>query len=252
MAELLATLPPDATQSTGQPAPSGFVQSVPTPAAFSVVAPSTPPPTYQTHGPQMPAPAFPAPTLPPPSPQPSIPTQHTRGGGSNKTLWIILAVLVLAGSSVGIVMAMRSSPAAETTPDDPDLLEDTDPPETPQMPDPPDPPEPSHNGVADPWAGGGAAPPPTPTPTPTPAPKPTPAAGAIPECDEWAELMERLAACTLMPEEAQQGLRQAAVQLRTSYGGKLKLPAATRAQITSSCKMGISTYQQMAEAYGCP
>jgi serine/threonine protein kinase len=180
MAELMAQQPLDTMQSTAQrPVAAGgtAAQPVATPVAYSAVPVGAPPPSYATHGPQMPAAAFAPPGAPPPgfappgspppgsppvgSPPPgsfvpgshlhetapappsaamvpasggyvppppgapaydphavatppnNLPTVRTRGGGSNKALWIVLALLVLAGGGVGIFMAVRGgeSPA---------------------------------------------------------------------------------------------------------------------------------------------
>ncbi len=254
IAALLASLPVDTAQSTAQrPVPSSFIPVAPTPAAYSAVSPPgvAAAPSYATHGPQMPtpAPAF----APPPSPPPHAqPTQQTRGRGSNKALWIVLAVLLAVGGTVGIVMAMRSSPAAETTPPETPETPET-PPDEPDEPETPDPPVTPPTRTDDPWAGGGGgggSPTPTAPPDPTPAPKLKSTTGGVPECEELADLMERLAACTLVPEDAQLGLKQAAAQVRSGYSGKLS--PEVRAQVASSCKMGLDGYQQMVEHYGCP
>ncbi len=254
IAELLATLPAETAQSTAQrPVPSAVLPSVATPAAYSAFGPpgAGPAPSYATHGPQMPAPAastpaFAPPSAPPPGSPQAVPTQHTRGGGSNKALWIVLAALLVASGGVAIVMAMRSTPAAETTPAEPAEPADTDPPATPATPPVP---APSPDGVADPWAGGG----PTVTPArprnPRPSTTGTAAAGLTAECDELAERMETLAACTLMPADAQQGLVQAALELRST--DIRKLTPEMRAQFSASCQTGLSSYKQMAEVYGC-
>jgi tRNA A-37 threonylcarbamoyl transferase component Bud32 len=133
IAALLATLPAETGQGTAQrpvAGPTG-AQSIPTPPAYSAA-------------PQMPAPAFAPSQLPPaalpvaahpthptgaapmvayppgvPAATPYNPHAHApvadqvarapRSTGSNKALWIILAVLVLAGGGVGLFLALRNN-----------------------------------------------------------------------------------------------------------------------------------------------
>ncbi|MDB4962723.1 MAG: serine/threonine protein kinase [Myxococcales bacterium] len=132
IAALLATLPGETGQGTAQrpvAGPTG-AQSIPTPAAYSALpnapqmpgpafAPAQPPPPSMVphHAGPPPAYAAPAAGAPPYNPHPQPTTgpiaRSAPGGGSNLALWIILAMLVLAGGGVGLYLALRK----DTKPD---------------------------------------------------------------------------------------------------------------------------------------
>ena len=290
MAELLATLPVDTQQSTAQRPAAGSTaaQAAATPSYSAT--PSTPAPTYDTHGPQMPGPAFAPPTSPPPGafpppggqvppsggylpPAPGAPAYNPHAvaaptvagpaprGGSNKALWIILAVLVLAGAGVGIYMATRTKEA----PPDPwsesgsgSGSETVTPVVTP-TPTPTPTPDAATQTGADPWSGGGAAADPDTVDddgdeadVDVRAPRPQGNASATgkgipPECVEFAKVIEKLARCDQFPAAARKQMVQAAEQIRAGYGAGLT-PAA-RAQVAAACATGTESYQQMVEMY---
>jgi len=289
MADLMAQQPLDTGARAA--AVGGMTgQAIATPPAYSAAPTGPPPPSYVTHGPQMPAPAFVHPAPPPGSHAPSpfapsgppppgghaapasggyssspagappynphavatppagLPTVRTRGGGSNKALWIVLAMLVLAGGGVGIYMAVRGGDSAA----DPVIENGSD----------------SDSGSGsgssgDPWAGGSIIDADTikasdddedviPDRDPPQAPEPEASlpAGSLPrECERFSTAIEHLATCGMMPAQTRTALLDASKAFRKNFSGKIS--AAARAQLIAQCEMMATNYENILTQMGC-
>ena len=260
--------------SHGPPMPS-YATHGPQMPAPAFAAPTQPPPRSGEYVPPPPAASHPSGYVPPPSaapppsgyvpPPPGAPPYNPHPGppqslleteltrprrGGHKALWIVLGVLVLAGGGVGIYAAQRTTPAT-----DPVVAGG------------------SGSGVgpgsqiaapaadaaqaidaADPW-GGGSSVAPADVDGEVDAVEPqelTPhaAAGLPPECAKLVKALEHLGACKALPIETRTQLKQVAEQMREGYD--TGIPDSVRQQISSSCAMSATAYEQMVTQYGCP
>jgi hypothetical protein len=73
----------------------------------------------------------------------------------------------------------------------------------------------------------------------------------LPNCDRFIELAEILATCEAMPASARDSFKQAADQMKASFGNLGSLPESSRAQIDDGCKQGVDGFTQSAAAVGC-
>lgn len=78
------------------------------------------------------------------------------------------------------------------------------------------------------------------------APQPGAGSGEMPkECDEWKTMVDKLMACEKMPEPQRKVMKDAYDQ---AAAGWPKLPAASKAQLATSCKAGADAIMSSAKA----
>lgn len=76
--------------------------------------------------------------------------------------------------------------------------------------------------------------------------QPAAGSGEMPkECDEWKTMVDKLMACEKMPEPQRKVMKDAYDQ---AAAGWPKLPAASKAQLATSCKAGADAIMSSAKA----